>query len=357
MVLPRFDQTDLDELLDVDQPLWETLRGARLFVTGASGFFGRWILESLQNANKRLRLGLCVFALTRGKAIFAQNCPYLFSDASIHFIEGDVRRFDFPEGDFSHVVHLAASSDAKVQAADPLGLFEVIVSGTARVLEFAAKRNVRRFLFVSSGAVYGPQPPDIAALREDYDGAADCTHPQSVYGTAKRAAEQLCSLYTADGALEACIARAFAFIGPGMPLDGHFAAGNFIRDGLAGGPIIIKGDGTSLRSYLYASDLAWWLLKILSDGHPGRAYNVGGSEIVSIRELAEAVAESFSPRVHVTVTGRPSPGKKPQRYIPDVSLAEKELALSARIPLKEALQRTVSWHSRYCLPPQTRPNI
>jgi dTDP-glucose 4,6-dehydratase len=356
MALPNFAKIDLDELLEVDPPLWETLRGARLFITGASGFFGRWMLASLLNANKRMRLGLHIFALTRNKAIFSRACPHLTRDAAITLVEGDVRRFEFPEGDFSHVVHLAASSDARVQAADPLGLFDVIVSGTARVLEFAGKRNASRFLFVSSGAVYGPQPPEVDRLREDYGGAANWVNPQAVYGTAKRAAEQLCSLHNARGRLEACIARAFAFIGPGMPLDGHFAAGNFIRDGLAEGPIRVQGDGTPLRTYLYASDLAWWLWKISTEGAPGKAYNVGGNEIVSIRDLAEAVAESFCPRLSVVMARFPDVGRKPERYIPDISRAENELGLSVRISVKEALQRTISWHSRCCLPEQIRPN-
>ncbi len=351
--LPCFPQTDLDEILSVAPPLWEKLRDARLFLTGGSGFFGRWMLESLLTANDCLQLGLSIVALVRNPEVFAQKFPHLQKGEALRLIRGDVRNFTFPEGEFTHIVHLAASSDAAIQAADPLGLIEVIVNGTGRMLEFANQCNARRFLFVSSGAVYGSQPSELDAIAEDYCGAADCTNPQSVYGTAKRAAEQLCSLYNSRGPMEVSIARAFAFIGPGMPLDGHFAAGNFIRDGIAGGPIIIKGDGTQLRSYLYASDLAWWLLKILTDGAPGRAYNVGGNEIVSIRELAETVAASFSPRLSVVMARSPDVGRKPERYIPDISRAENELGLSVRISIKEALQKTIIWYSR-CLPEHAR---
>jgi nucleoside-diphosphate-sugar epimerase len=343
----QFPQRDLEEILVDDCNLWEELRDVRLFLTGASGFFGRWLLESLLLANERLKLNVTVFALIRDTAAFARKAPHLADCDALHLLTGDVRDFAFPNGAFTHVVHLAANSDAVTQAADPLGLFAVIVDGTRRVLEFARHAGVKRFLFVSSGAVYGPQPPDLARIPENYQGAADCTNPQSVYGTAKRAAEQLCSLYNSVGLLEISIARAFAFVGPGMPLEGHFAVGNFIRDGIAGGPVKVNGDGTPLRSYLYAADLAWWLWKILLEGAPGRSYNVGGDEIVSIRGLAETVADSFSPCLSVTITRRPEYGKNPERYIPDITRAERELGLSIHIPLKEALRRTIAWHSQY----------
>jgi dTDP-glucose 4,6-dehydratase len=212
-------------------------------------------------------------------------------------------------------------------------------------LEFARQAGVKRFLYVSSGAVYGLQPPVLTRITEDYQGAPNTTIPQSVYGTAKRAAEQLCSLYNSVGSLEVSIARAFAFVGPGQPLTGHFAVGNFIRDGINGGPIKVNGDGTPLRAYLYAADLAWWLWKILLEGTPGHAYNVGGDEIVSIRKLAETVAGCFSPCLSVVVIGHPDNEKNPERYVPDIMRAERELGLSVRIPLKEALHRTITWYS------------
>jgi len=342
---PAFPRKDLEELLNIDRKLWEGLRDARIFLTGASGFFGRWMLESLFLANERLNLNATATVLVRNRDGFVQKAQHLAECPALHFVSGDVRDFAFLQGGFTHVVHLAASSDAAIQAADPQDLFSVIVNGTERVLAFARQAEVRRFLFVSSGAVYGPQPPGLTGIPENYPGAPDCTNPKSAYGTSKRAAEQLCILHNASGGMEATIARPFAFIGPGMPLDSHFAAGNFIRDGIKGGPIKINGDGTPLRSYLYAADLTWWLWKILVEGAPGRAYNVGGDEPLSIKELAEAVSGCFSPSPQVHVQGRPDLGKNPERYVPDITRAWNELGLSVRIPLKEALQRTIAWHS------------
>ena len=169
-------------------------------------------------------------------------------------------------------------------------MMETILDGTRRTLDFSAACGCRKLLFVSSGAVYGRQPADVALLDEEFPGGPDPTSPGSAYGEAKRAAELLCVLRGQRAGVEPKIARAFAFVGPYLPLDRHFAIGNFIGDALAGRPIVVRGDGTTVRSYMYGLDLALWLLAILVDGAPGRPYNVGSEEAISIGDLARRVA-------------------------------------------------------------------
>jgi nucleoside-diphosphate-sugar epimerase len=125
-----------------------------------------------------------------------------------------------------------------------------------------------------------------------------------------------------------------------LPLDAHFAAGNFLRDAVRGGPILVRGDGTALRTYLYPIDLVAWLLRILVRGSRGRAYNVGSNEHVSTAELARLIAATVQPVPEVVIQASQPQG--PQNiYLPDISRARNELQLEVTVPLRNAIARTL----------------
>ena len=336
--LAPLPQADLEHVLAHTEAVWREMAGASIFITGGTGFFGRWLLETLAWANARLDVGICATLLSRDPATHARRDPRLAANCWMAVVGGDVRSFDFPTGRFTHVVHAAFDSSRPI--GDRLAAFDTLVAGTRRVLEFAATQPLQKMLFVSSGAVYGPQPPGMACMAEDYRGGPDPTSPRSVYGEGKRAAELLCAL-AAENGLPVAIARCFAFIGPGLPLDAHFAAGNFLRDAVAGREIVINGDGRPLRSYLYAADLAIWLWTLLLTGQAGRAYNIGSEEAISIGELARQIA-AYAASPGVAVLGKPGGGEG-ERYVPDTTRARSELGLAQYIDLPEAIRRTLTW--------------
>ena len=334
---------DLEEILSATAPLWEQMRGKRLFLTGGTGFFGTWLLESFIHANITLGLQADVTILTRNPDAFAAKAPHLAQHPSVTLLAGDVRDFAFPAGQFDFLIHGATEASAWLTANRPQEMLSTIVQGTGRVLEFARHAGTRKLLITSSGAVYGAQPHDQPHVPEEFSGAPDSLSRSSVYGEGKRYAELLCSLAANDG-LEIKVARCFAFVGPHLPLDTHFAIGNFLADALAARPIQIAGDGTSLRSYLYASDLAIWLWTILFQAPSLRAYNVGSEAAVSIRDLAHAVSAVGETPLEVSIAGQPTPGRPPARYVPSTQRAESELGLSQKVGLEEALRRTLAWH-------------
>jgi len=202
---------------------------------------------------------------------------------------------------------------------------------------------VRRFLLVSSGAVYGRQPADLDRIPEEFMGGPDLWNPRSGYAEGKRAAELLCAIENAVGKLSARAARCFAFVGPHLRLDAHFAIGNFIGDALAGRPIHIRGDGTPVRSYLYMADLAVWLWTIALSPTASGAYNVGSEHPVSILETAQAVAAACAPSCSIQVSARAQPGVLPHRYVPRTTRAAQELSLRERVTLNDAISRTAAW--------------
>lgn len=335
---------DLDHVLARTRPMWEALRGERLFMTGGTGFFGCWLLESFLWANDRLHLGAEAVVLTRDPEAFRRKAPHLAGHAAVALLEGDVLTCSFPEGRFSHVIHAATDADARLHQEAPLRTLDTIVTGTRRTLEFARAGGARRFLLVSSGAIYGPQAEHVGHLSEDLVSAGDPASCHAAYAEGKRMAELLTAIYAREAGFEAPIARCFAFVGPHVPLDAQFAIGNFVRDALEGRAILVKGSGEAVRSYLYAADLAIWLWTILFRGASARAYNVGSEIALTTLELAQTLA--CEAKVDVVLNPQPHVQTAANRYVPSTRRAQTELGLKAEVPLDEALRRTLAWYRR-----------
>ena len=296
----------------------------RIFVTGGTGFFGKSILDYLKR-HPDFRAGDEWMILSRDPERFqSRNAALLDQGRKIGFVTGDVRDF-CAEGRYDEIIH-AATAAVTTMADDEMT--STIVEGTRHVLDFAKSSGAKKILLTSSGAVYGPQT---APVGED----APC-NPVTAYGKGKLEAERMC----VESGLDAKIVRCFAFTGPYLNRDIHYAIGNFIRDCLAGEPIIIKGDGTPQRSYLYADDLVEWLFAVLDRGVSGCPYNVGSPEGLSIREVAERVRAALGTKNDIRVLGVSVPSTPPSVYVPDVSRAVRELGLRDTVYLTTAVRHS-----------------
>lgn len=343
MISYTVSRTDFEHILNHTRDLWEELRDADLFITGGTGFFGCWILESFLYANRILGLKAHASVLTRRPDTVKRTLPHLILDPAITLLEGDVRTFEFPHQQYSHIIHAATEASAKLNSENPLVMLDTITEGTRHILDFAQHCGAEKFLLTSSGAVYGKQPAETTHMPEDYHGAPDPLDPKSAYGQGKRLAEYLCTVY-ANTSLEIKIARGFAFVGPYLPLDIHFAIGNFIRDAMKGGPIIVKGDGSPHRSYLYAADMAIWLWTILLRGESLRPYNLGSDDDKTIEQIARLVAEQCKPAPEVKVLGTREQGKPTERYVPSITRARHELGLEAWTSIQNGISRTIRFY-------------
>lgn len=323
---------------------WQALAGKRVFITGGTGFIGKWLLATLLDADEKLGLNCHISVLSRDPSSFQRDWPAIVG--RVEWIIGDVRSFSVDNHHFDVIVH--AATDV-VAHATPEDIFSTCCDGTRRVLSLARQCNSSRLLLVSSGAVYGPLPAGMTHVPETYLGGPDPLLISSAYGEGKRAAEWLAAQAAGDG-LEVKIARVFALVGPHLPLDKHFAIGNFLRAAMDGADIIVSGDGAPYRSYLYAADMSAWLWSVLLRGQSGRAYNVGADECLSIAALANHVSRTLASPSKVVVQKQAKPGTSPSYYVPDISRVRQELGLPMPMPLKEAIVRTASWHGGHTSP-------
>ena len=316
-----------------------------LLLSGGTGFLGRSFLRKHFLCNNLSDVSLTV--ITRDQASFVKSYPEFRNLPVLRFLQADIRkRFSLPWGDrFTHVLHAATDSTVG-PSLTPLQRYDQIVDGTRNILDLAVATGARRFLLTSSGAIYGPQPPDLPAISEGWYGSPPLAETNTAYGQAKRAAEHLCALYAKQHGLETVVARCFAFVGMDLPLNVNYAIGNFIRDALTADVITVAGDGTPLRTYLDQSDLANWLFTLLERGRSGEVYNVGSDEVISISQLAYLVRDILSPTKEVVIQGGQSSNLLRSRYIPDISKIKNEFGLKVSIPLPDAIRLTGAYVSR-----------
>lgn len=317
------------------------LKNKTLFLTGGTGFFGRSFLEVMTALNYTNDLNLKIYLLARDPDKFKNQYPELHSDCLI-FQRGDIVNFDFLDIKVDYIFHFATPASATMNIENPLGMFDNIVNGSRRILDFAVKSKCEKFLFTSSGAVYGKQPTELTHIPETYTAAPLTQNTHSAYGEGKRVAELMGNIYAEKFGFEHKIARCFAFVGPHLDANGTFAIGNFIRDAVNGNVLSIGGDGTPFRSYLYSSDLVIWLLTILLNGKNKQPYNVGADNDLSIFDLAKKVTQLVNPSLRIQIAKKTTDLSRPDRYVPSVSLARSELGLCVWTSLDDSIIKTAA---------------
>jgi dTDP-glucose 4,6-dehydratase len=338
---PPLPVADLEHAIAAVPGGVEGLRSAVVLLTGGTGFFGSWLVEALLHADVTRGLGLRLVVVSRDPDAFLRRMPHLANRTALTFVRSDVRAFTLEAPRPTHVVHGATTTDWMEQRRAPLELVDVVASGTRHTLELAVRHRACRFLLLSSGAVYGPLPSELTHVPEGFPGAPHVDDPHAGYANAKRFAEHLAFQYRAVHGLSVNVARCFAFAGQRLPLDTHFALGNFVRDAFLKRDVRVLGDGSPHRSYLHAADLSAWLLAILLHAPDGRTYNVGSEDGRTLAEVAHVVGRIGG--VGVRVEGRPLPERPASRYVPSTARARGELGVKQAISLEESIERMLAY--------------
>lgn len=335
---------DLDRAVDLVGTHWGRLDGMRLFFTGGTGFVGTWMVSVLLRAVDRGMLRAEASLLTRSVSNFSSRAPEIASHRFVRLIEGDVLQDGWSLDGCSHLVAGATEASAALIKEQPRLMLETIVDGTRRTLDLADRAGVSRAMFLSSGAANGPQTPSVSRVRETDFFGPDPLSLRSVYAEGKRLGEMLFAL-SASSSFSISIARLWAFVGPLLPLDTHFAIGNFLGDAMAGRPIRILGDGTTVRSYQYASEMAAWNWIILASGRDIAAYNVGSDVGISTRDLAQQ-CDRVAGGAGFEILGKPDPSRRIDVYVPNTDLFRQEFEVDTGLDLTASLTKTLFWHRK-----------
>lgn len=289
-------QEDILNIYEQDLP-WGELSGTNILVTGATGLIGGCLVEALMmNPNRDYQ----VYASGRNEEWARSRFKAFADDAAFHFVKYDVMQPLQSDVRFDYIIHAASGASPNFFAKNPVEVMKSNVNGVVHLMEYGLSHRMKRFLYVSSGEVYGEG--DGRVFTEDYSGYVDCTKPRSCYPSSKRAAETLCAAYAAEYGADVVIARPCHIYGPHFTEQDNRVYAQFIRNVLRGEDIVMKSTGEQFRSWCYVVDCVSALLHILLKGENGEAYNIADAQSnISIRELAETIAKIGGRKVVIDI--------------------------------------------------------
>jgi nucleoside-diphosphate-sugar epimerase len=322
----------------------KSLINQSILITGGTGFMGKWLTEMVLYLNKEHKFNIKLYLLAREIEKFKLEVPHIAKNSYIFYIEQDVKNISELPTDINFVIHAAGSPDSRLHASEPLRIIDTFLKGTTAVFDACIRLpNLQKIIHVSSNYVYGNVDKKEGGIKEVDLGLKDCNSIHAAYGEVKRITETLCAIYRNQQQLPVTVIRPFAFIGPYQKLDKPWAINNFIREALLGGPIRIIGNENAVRSYLYGSDMAFWILTILSNGLIGEVINIGSDERVSLIELARLITDLCNSKIKTISRSSNDSNDKIPSLVPDISNAEK-LNLGITYNLNESIKRTLEWN-------------
>ena len=340
--LNRLSNSDLNLIVHNPYIPWRKFENSKILIYGGTGFIGSWLTTALEKANSELGLNIDVSIVTRDA--HAARVKFGSTDSGgIQFIEHDFAfgpLNDFFEADY--IFHGGTPTRVSTGSNNPVNLLNASVNAANHSIQCKSFRfEVPMAVHLSSGAIYGQQSMENSHRSED-DNAAD---ELDAYGQAKLATDRVLQDAFDAGKIRFQSPRLFAFAGPLLQLDAHFAVGNFMLDGVQGKPISVNGNPSTLRSYMYPSDLIIALL-VIATYDEYLNVNIGSEESISMSNLAYLISR-LTTQKEVLFT---NPNLNPSNYVPSTSRLKSILPEYKFLTLEDSLRRWIDWISFQDLP-------
>ncbi len=338
---------DVLNIFEMHSQLPEPLRNSHIYITGGTGFLGAWLLELICGLNDEFDFKIRATIACRSFDKFASKYPHLATRKEYTFQPFDVRHLVELPHDTTHIIHAAATSNKNHFSSFPTASFENNVDATLQILRLAMQLgSIQNILLLSSSLVYGRQPADIHSIKENSSGGIlPSFDTKTIYAESKRACESAAAAFLSEMKLPISIARPFSFVGPYQSLDMQWVANDFMQEALKGGPIKIMSDGSVIRSIMYASDFANWILHITAYAKPREIYNVGSPDPIDLLSLAKMIQSNCKnePKIITSLGNNLTTGNV--RLVPNVDKAKKDLQLKVTVSIETAIQRSMEWYS------------
>lgn len=317
----------------------EKLKNSHILITGGTGFVGTWLTEMLIYLNEELDFNVTIYLLSRN----VTPCPIYSEFKYIQYIKSDIKNVKELPSKINYVLHAAGTPDSREHVSNSIKTIETFYRGTQNILDLASRLpNLIKIIHFSSNKVYGSNYSKTPM--DELNSTILGYNNQDIYSESKRISETLCKAYMSELHLPIIIVRPFAFIGPFQFLDKPWAINNFIRDAILGGSIRILGNEHTTKSYMYGSDLANYILNILSMGKVGEVYNIGSSHPITLIELATKIKNLINSEIEIKIRSSKDQYTLTSFDVPKTSKIENELNIKTSFGIDEALKRTIMWN-------------
>ena len=339
--MSRILQEDIEAIIKSDIK-WEKLEGASVLITGATGMLGSYMLRTLVELNKARDYKTRLYALVRSPEKVPADLRgkvELLVQSVTEEIQTDVK--------FDYILHAASPASPLIMRNDPVGTVAANTLGAFYTLKLARESKAKGYLFISSREIYGQPYEGQTVFTEETYGFVDPLDPRSCYPEGKKAAETMCASYRQQYGLNTKIARLAHTFGPGMSIDDGRVQADFLRNVLRHENIVLKSEGTAVRTYTYVSDAVAALFYILLNSED-MVYNISSEDAtVSIRDLAQTLADAYPQRGVKLVFDIPTPSENTgcAPFTLGILSSEKlrRLGWNPRYSLREGLMRTVAY--------------